>query len=667
MTKRSLHTPRQSTRRNLLDTKELVWNATHAYKFELYGATMEGTDTYDYFGSAVAISGNGNRVAVGSDGKYGYNGAVIVYEHDDTLGSFTQFGPTIRDELNGGFASSLDLSHDGNTLVVGAPYGHTNMGCVTVYKFDAVWKKMGDEIVGHIKSAHAGHSVSISGDGSTIAYGSPYALGGFGNIRVMTFDSSKNTWNLDFSLDGTEKTFLGGSISLNFAGDRLVAGARLMTPVIGGKPYDYAGGFEVFDLINRSWKKNGKTIHGDQSYGRLGHAIDMSYDGKRIVAGAFTSHEGTGAVYVFQEDQTDDNGWSILGQVIKGEEEHDQLGSAVSISGTGSIIAIGAPDNNDISPNGGEVKIYRFDKSENLWKEVEMNISGYDMGDDNKNFGDTIGLSEHGDHMIIGSQMGDYYKGVVQIYKAVRSTRHKQKTPFHINKLNGSDITSMSIGALFIITVTMLLGLRMHKREKTEKTKESRSENILKYIDESFEDSKGAKHTVHVRKNSTAGVQAVYALSDQYKKASALADSWRLQDDFSIRPRTAPASRHSSHTSRSTRTVDDDIFEIYGEVQMYGSDDHQLSTMSMGSSRSLVSRQELARSDSRRQQFRARSGLDLLEEEEDLSIAESQPQRNDDDSRLSYESDLPSQKSKPKSKYYTKWYGDDESTTGKIV
>lgn len=667
MLKRSLFTPGHSTRRNLLDSKELVWNATHAYEFELYEATMEGTDQYDYFGSAVAMSGDGSRVAVGSDGKYGYNGAVLIYEHDDDLGSFTQLGPTIRGEFNGGFASSLDLSHDGNTLVVGAPDGHENKGCVTVYKFDAVWKKMGDEIVGHIKSAHAGHSVSISGDGSTIAYGSPYALDGFGNIRVMTFDSSKNTWNLDFSLDGTEKTFLGGSISLNFAGDRLVAGARLMTPVIGGKPYEYAGGFEVFDLINQSWKKNGKTIHGDQSYARLGHAIDCSYDGQRIIAGAFTSHEGTGAVYVFQEDQSNDNGWSLLGQVIKGEEEHDQLGSAVSISGTGSIIAIGAPDNNDIRPNGGEVKIYHFDESENLWEEVEINISGYDIGDDNKNFGDAIGLNEHGDHMIIGSQMGNYYKGVVQTYRAVRSTSHKQKNPLHINELNGSDITSMSIGALFIITVTMLLGLRMHKRKKTEKIKESRSENILKYIDESFDDTKGAKHSVHVRKSSTAGVQAVYAPSDQYKTATALADSWRLQNDVSIRPRTAPVRRHSSHTSRSTRTVDDDISEIFGEVQMYGSDDHRLSAMSMGSSRSLASRQELARSDSRRQQFRARSGLDLLEEEEDLSIAESQPQRNDDDSRLSYESDLPSQKSKPKSKYYTKWYGDDESTTGKIV
>lgn len=36
----------------------------------------------DFFGSTVAISGDGTRVAVGSEGDYGYQGSVLVFEYN---------------------------------------------------------------------------------------------------------------------------------------------------------------------------------------------------------------------------------------------------------------------------------------------------------------------------------------------------------------------------------------------------------------------------------------------------------------------------------------------------------------------------------------------------------------------------------------------------------
>ncbi|HET8760740.1 MAG TPA: hypothetical protein VFN94_06710 [Nitrospiria bacterium] len=94
------------------------------------------TETEDGFGSAVAVSSDGNTLAVGAtgedssatgiDGTAGNNGAlnagaVYVYTRD-TAGAWSQqaYVKASNTETEDGFGGAVAVSSDGNTLAVGA-------------------------------------------------------------------------------------------------------------------------------------------------------------------------------------------------------------------------------------------------------------------------------------------------------------------------------------------------------------------------------------------------------------------------------------------------------------------------------------------------------------------------------------------------------------------
>src|SRR6266545_4267349 len=84
------------------------------------------TGAADNFGSSVALSGDGNTLAVGAideDGSAAEAGAVYVFTRDVLLSTWTQQGPPVNASIAGAldlFGFSVALSGDGNTLAVGA-------------------------------------------------------------------------------------------------------------------------------------------------------------------------------------------------------------------------------------------------------------------------------------------------------------------------------------------------------------------------------------------------------------------------------------------------------------------------------------------------------------------------------------------------------------------
>ncbi|GFH58811.1 hypothetical protein CTEN210_15287 [Chaetoceros tenuissimus] len=575
-------------------------------QFQEEGNALIGIDKYDYFGSSVAINGNGHRVAIGSRGRYGYDGAVFVYEASVAKGPWNPMGQVLEGE-GGDFASSLDLNHDGTILVVGAPYMNGDKGAVKVYKFDYIWELMG-EIHGEVNVGRAGHSVSISGDGKTIASGAPESNDGFGRVSMWKWNESVQQWKPageGHNIDGTQKMFLGGSVSVNYDGTRVVIGAKLMTPSIGGVEYEYGGGVEVYDFDNNSWRKNSETIHGDKDFSHFGHSVDISYSGNRIIVGAYSENKSSGKVFVFELDNTFFQDWKLLGQEILKDSEDSKLGSDVSISGTGDVIAISAPDNDQISKNSGKIEVFRFDEAKKLWVRIGMGISDYDIADDDLNDGDAIALSEYGDHVVIGSQSGEYYKGVAEIFKA---EPFSEKIPPQIpqdlpedptEKLFHGDIVSIFLGALFSVCLVTLYAMRAIKGKKKKSP-----ENIMEYIDE-FHDQ---GNNVHVRRSATGeGMHGVYG-SEHFSTSpfgnDLNASDWKhvhMLNMHDIIVNDDPSKNSSKHNARQTKN-----------------------------SPRGVTLESLA--------------------EENLSVAESNT--NDDDSQVSFETS-----NTDNSHYYKKWYG----------
>ena len=163
------------------------------------------TDANDVFGFSVALSGDGNTLAVGAGGEKsaatGVNGdqadnnanhagAVYVFTRG-TGGVWTQQAYVKASNTNAGddFGLSVTLSDDGNTLAVGAESERSAATGVNgdqadnsvqtagaVYVFargtGGVWTQQAYVKASNTDSDHFGISVTLSGDGNTLAVGS---------------------------------------------------------------------------------------------------------------------------------------------------------------------------------------------------------------------------------------------------------------------------------------------------------------------------------------------------------------------------------------------------------------------------------------------------------------------------------------------------------------
>jgi len=97
----------------------------------------------------------------------------------DDLGasSWKQVGLTITGEANGDrFGNSVSLSDDAKTLAVGALFANDfDSGHVRVYRRDdseSGWTQISKDIDGEAAADYSGYSVSLSGDGKTVAMSS---------------------------------------------------------------------------------------------------------------------------------------------------------------------------------------------------------------------------------------------------------------------------------------------------------------------------------------------------------------------------------------------------------------------------------------------------------------------------------------------------------------
>jgi hypothetical protein len=133
----------------------------------------------------VSLSYNGITLLVGVRPEPGEDGGrAIVYEwamnqENATKGVWLQMGQELAGKNTSAsvkFGFVTGISDDGTIIAIGDP-DHPNgnkltAGCVFICMYDSiemVWKLLGDEICAQDAKEGVGHSLSISGDGTTIA------------------------------------------------------------------------------------------------------------------------------------------------------------------------------------------------------------------------------------------------------------------------------------------------------------------------------------------------------------------------------------------------------------------------------------------------------------------------------------------------------------------
>ena len=144
-------------------------------------------------GFSVSLSADGSTLAIGTtwaaDENGDFTGNVRVYNWNES--DWIQIGSDIDGEAandNSGF--SVSLSNDGNTVAIGATKNQDaafNAGHVRVYRWNgSEWVQIGSDIDGEAANDSFGHSVSLSGDGSTVAIGGYQPYGPNGVVRIFS-------------------------------------------------------------------------------------------------------------------------------------------------------------------------------------------------------------------------------------------------------------------------------------------------------------------------------------------------------------------------------------------------------------------------------------------------------------------------------------------------
>ena len=96
--------------------------------------------------------------------------------------------------------------------------------------------------------------------------------------------------------------------------------------------------------------------------------MSLSADGKVVAIGApYNDGNGSdsGHVRVYYMDDSSSS-WKQLGQDIDGKEAYDELGTSVSLSADGKVLAIGATGNDE---NGDEQELPAFTTS---WRKMTL-------------------------------------------------------------------------------------------------------------------------------------------------------------------------------------------------------------------------------------------------------------------------------------------------------
>jgi type IX secretion system substrate protein len=305
-------------------------------------------------GISAALSSDGNTAIVGGWSDSSNYGAAWVYTR--TAGVWTQQGNKLVG--TGGLAwvaqgTSVSLSSDGNTAIVGGAQDNNYTGAVWVFTRTAgVWTQQGTKLVGtgSLGIPHQGFSVSLSSDGNTAI------SGGYGDNDTIgaawVFTRNAGVWSQQGSKivgsGAVGKSWQGLSVSLSSDGN---------TAMVGGVNDDnYIGAAWAYTRSGGVWTQQGNKLVGTGASGTAwqGNSVSLSYSGDTAIVGGGGDNDSIGAAWIYTRTA---GVWSQMGNKLVGTGAvgNGQQGNWVSISADGTTAIVGGYlDNN----NAGAAWIY---------------------------------------------------------------------------------------------------------------------------------------------------------------------------------------------------------------------------------------------------------------------------------------------------------------------
>ncbi|MEA2202322.1 MAG: hypothetical protein QOI89_2918 [Solirubrobacteraceae bacterium] len=263
------------------------------------------------FGQAVAISEDGGTAIIGD--PFGcpddFDGSAWIYSRSGNTWGL-QAGPLHGEEKinpfgnEDRFASTVALSGDGNTAIVGAMGEDGALGSARgaawVYKRNGPnWTQNGTKLQppSHQPGAHFGRSVALSGDGSRALIGT-YGENNEGS-GAWVFDRGPSGWTPQARFTSEQPSSVNGAIgwtvALSRSGNTALLGGPETSPEEAGKAW-------AFTCTASGWTREPIQPPVSTQFGNLGYSVSLASDG----ATALVSADGVpgesqrgGAAFVF--------------------------------------------------------------------------------------------------------------------------------------------------------------------------------------------------------------------------------------------------------------------------------------------------------------------------------------------------------------------------------
>jgi len=299
-------------------------------------------------GVSVSLSADGNTAIVGGPLDDSYTGAAWIWTRSG--GVWTQqgnklvgSGAAVGSQVQQG--SSVSLSSDGNTAIVGGPGDNSFAGAAWVWtRSGGVWTQQGNKLVGSFAlgpSAQRGVSVSLSSDGNTAVVGGDFDGAGPGAAWVWT--RSGGVWtqqgNKLVGSGAAGNAFQGWAVSLSSDGN---------TAFVGGyRDNSFAGAAWGWTRSGGVWTQQGNKLVGSGAAGNASQGVSVSLagDGNTAIIGGSQDNGLAGAAWVW----TRSGGvWTQRGTKLvgSGAAGNASQGVSVSISADSQTAIVGGSDDN---------------------------------------------------------------------------------------------------------------------------------------------------------------------------------------------------------------------------------------------------------------------------------------------------------------------------------
>jgi hypothetical protein len=321
----------------------VLGNAPAQAQFAQQGPKLVGTNARS-LGFSASLSGDGNTAIVGGPavmGPFFTTGAAWVFTRSGGVWGQQQ-------EINGYFFGALgfsvSLSADGNTAIVGVPEYDDSIGFAEVYvRSGGVWTSQATLYETTYFGQYQGSSVSLSADGNTAIVGAPgeimWVQGCCSGPRIQTgaarvFTRTDGEWTQQAKLIGIDSSGMFGEVQ----GSSVALSGDGNTALVNGGVSNSAG--EAGWVFTRSpdggWTQQAILTGG-------GGSVSLSNDGNAAILG---NADGA-VVYARQNGRTAWNQEATLAGTGGGSIGGPPLGGirfggfSVSLSADGNTAMVG--------------------------------------------------------------------------------------------------------------------------------------------------------------------------------------------------------------------------------------------------------------------------------------------------------------------------------------